>query len=220
MPDIVLHHLNKSRSHRVLWLLEELGLPYTLTQHTRDPRTMRAPKAMRDLHPLGKAPILVVDGVVLAETGAILEYVLDTLADGALRPAPGTPAHQAFRYWLHYAEGSLMPPLLVKLIASQVAKAPPKLVRPLLAPVIRGIDAAYADPEIALHTRFLESSLAGRDWFAGDAFSAADIQLSYPIEALLSRGGVDAPNLSAWVARIRGRAAYQRAVEVGGEPGF
>lgn len=212
------HHLDNSRSHRILWLLEELGAPYEIREHRRDPKTMRAPRALRDIHPLGKAPIVVTpDGVVLAESGAIVDELVDR-HDGQLRPEPGTDAHRRYRYFLHYAEGSLMPPLLVKLVTGQIRDAPvPFFLKPVTGGIAGEVDKAFTDPEIALQLDFMEQELTGREWFAGDEFTAADVQMSFPVEAAESRGGFDAhPRLADFVARLRARPAYRRAVERGG----
>jgi glutathione S-transferase len=219
MPDIVLHHLEASRSHRVLWLLEELELPYRLERHARHPKTMRAPKALRDVHPLGKSPVLTVDGVVYAESGAILEEVVETWGGGRLRPDPGTAEHRRYRYWLHYAEGSLMPPLLVKLVLSRLRDAPaPFFVRPILRMAVRKVNEVFTDPELQAHGDWIERALTEQPWFAGEEITAADVQMSYPVEALLARSRAPGPQTVAWMEKIRARPAYQRALAKGGEP--
>lgn len=218
MSTIVVHHLEHSRSQRVLWLLEELGLAYEIKHYARD-RRFRAPPELRDVHPLGKAPMVSIDGVVTAESALVLEAILDHAAGGGLRPEPGTDAFRWYQYWLHYAEGSLMPPLLVKLIAGRVKMAPvPFFLRWLVRRIGGQIDSSYADPELALHGRYLEAHLGEHAWFTGDAFTAADILLSYPIEAGSGRGpfGEGHPRLAAWLERIHARPAYQRALERGG----
>jgi glutathione S-transferase len=216
MPEIVAHHLEDSRSLRVLWLLEELELPYEIRRYARNAKTMRAPDALRAVHPLGKAPVVVVDGVVLAETGAIVETLVDEHGRH-LKPEPGTDAARRYRYFLHYAEGSLAPPLLVRLIMAQVARAP-LLVRPVAAAIARSVNGAYTHGELERHFAFLEAELADREHFAGDAFTAADIMLSFPIEAAACRGAIpiEAPRLHAWLDRIHARPAWQRALERGG----
>lgn len=215
---ITVHHLNDSRSQRVLWLLEELGLSYEVKRYQRDPRTLWAPPELRAVHPLGKSPVLEDGAVKVAETGAIVEYLLETHGGSALRPARGTEEARRFTYWLHYAEGSAMTPLLLKLIFSQIPKRTPWLIRPAARAISRTMDARMIDPQIAAHTAFWEAELARSEWFAGDAFSAADIMMSFPVEAAGSRIGYgpDKPRLKAFLERIHARPAWQRALERGG----
>ncbi len=219
VPGVVVHHLEKSRSHRVLWLLEELEVDYTLKIHKRHPKTIRAPEALRDVHPLGKAPIVVIDGEVFAESGAIIEHCIESLGDGALRPEPGSRQARVQRYWMHYAEGSLMPPLLVRLIFDRVKAAPlPFFIKPIAKGIVAKVEGSYTGPELALHMRYLDEHLTARSFFAGDAFSAADIQMSYPVLSALARSRVESPtpHITAWAERIRARPAYVRATERGG----
>ena len=171
---IVVHHLERSRSHRVLWMLEELGLPYELVTYQRDPQTILAPPALRAIHPLGKSPVITDDGIAIAESGAILEYLVERHGGGRLAPAVGTPAHLRYRYFLHYAEGSLMPPLLVKLIASKIATAKmPFFARPIARKIAGSIESSFVDPNLTRHLAFLEAELTGRTWFAGDELTAS-----------------------------------------------
>ncbi|RYF79882.1 MAG: glutathione S-transferase [Comamonadaceae bacterium] len=216
---ITVHHLNNSRSQRVLWLLEELGLPYEIVHYQRDPKTMLAPKELRQVHPLGKSPVVTVDGLTLAESGAILETLTERYGNGRLAPAAGTDAAVRYRYWLHYAEGSAMPPLLLKLVFDQIEKAKmPFFAKPIARGIAAKAKAAFVQPQISQHLNFLEAELAQSEWFAGDEFTTADIQLSFPIEAAKARGGLNErrPRLMAWLARIHERPAYQRALERGG----
>ncbi|MFT4621428.1 MAG: glutathione S-transferase [Myxococcota bacterium] len=210
--SITVHHLANSRSFRILWMLEELGLPYTLTHHARDPKTMRAPRELRASHPLGRAPQVEVDGRVLAESGAVLEYFVER--EGALRPTD-PDALVEYRFFLHYAEGSVMAPLLLKLVMSKLREVP-FFLRPLTEAIASKVDASFTDPEIANHFRFIDQTLGGREFFAGSAFSAADIQMVYPVQAGLSRGSGSYPNAAAWLARMRARPAFIRALETGG----
>jgi glutathione S-transferase len=216
---IVVHHLNNSRSQRVLWLLEELGLPYEIKHYQRDKKTMLAPPELRAVHPLGKSPVITDGALTLAESGAIVEYLAETYGDGKLAPKPGTPEYRRYRYWMHYAEGSAMPPLLLKLVFDKVESAPvPFFVKPVVKGISAKVNAAFIGPQIKTHLDFMEGELGKRAWFAGKTFSAADIQMSFPLEAAASRGGLDAsrPKLMDFLARIHARPAYRRAVEKGG----
>ncbi|WP_341676737.1 glutathione S-transferase [Niveibacterium sp. SC-1] len=216
---ITVHHLNNSRSQRVLWLLEELGLEYALQFYQRDPRTLLAPPELKAIHPLGKSPVLTDDGITVAESGAIIEYLLDRHDAGQLRPPAGTPERLRFTYWLHFAEGSAMPQLLLKLVLDRIRNAPaPFFVRPIARAIADKVGKATVQPNLAAQLDFMEAELARDPWFAGTAFSAADIQMSFPIEAAAARAGLDAsrPRLMDWLARIRARPAYVRAVARGG----
>lgn len=215
---ITVHHLNDSRSQRVLWLLEELGAPYEVKRYQRDAKTMLAPPALKAIHPLGKSPVLDDGDARVAETGAIVEYLLETHPAAHLRPAPGTEAARRFTYWLHYAEGSAMTPLLLKLIFNAIPGRVPFLARGVAKGISKGMNAAMIDPQIAAHTAYWEAELGRSEWFAGDAFSAADIMMSFPVEAAGSRVGygADKPKLKAFLQKIHARPAYQRALERGG----
>ena len=216
---IVVHHLNNSRSQRVLWLLEELQLPYEIRRYERDPQTMLAPPELRAVHPLGKSPVISDGDLTLAESGAILEYLADRYGAGRLAPPPGTPERTRFSYWMHYAEGSLMPPLLLKLVFDRVESAPmPFFVKPVARGIADKVRKAFVLPNLRTHLDFLEQELKDRDWFAGPAFTAADVQMSFPLEAAQARGGLDArrPRLMDWLARVHARPAYQAALERGG----
>jgi glutathione S-transferase len=202
---LTLHHLNNSRSHRILWLLEELGLEYDLVFYQRDPKTMLAPPELKNVHPLGKAPVLTDGDLTVAESGAIIEYLLDKHDDGTLRPAAGAPERVPYLTFMHFAEGSAMPPLLLKLYFSRMGDA--------AAAVLPRIDG-----QITEILTFLDGELENRDFFAGDDFTAADIQMSFPLEAAVARGGLDHrfQNLTSFLQRIHERPAYQRAVKRGG----
>ena len=216
---ITVHHLNNSRSQRVLWLLEELGLPYTVNRYERNAKTMLAPPELKAVHPLGKSPVITEGAATVAESGAILEYLLDRAGDSPLRPAAGTPEFLRYRYWLHYAEGSAMTPLLLKLIFGRIPSQPmPFFVRPVARAIAGGALKNFVDPQVQLHLDYLEGELGRSTWFAGEAFSAADIQMSFPLEAAAARGGLDTryPKLGAFLTRIHARPAYQRALEAGG----
>src|SRR5687767_9319470 len=184
---IVVHHLNDSRSQRVLWLLEELGVDYEVRRYQRDPKTMLAPPELRAIHPLGKSPVLDDGDARIAETGAIIEYLLERHPEASLRPTAGTEAARRFTYWLHYAEGSAMTPLLLKLILSAIPKRAPLLARPVAQGISKAMNANMIDPQLAAHTAYWEAELGKSAWFAGDAFSAADVMMSFPVEAAGSR---------------------------------
>jgi glutathione S-transferase len=217
---LLVHHLNNSRSQRLLWLLEELGLEYEIKRYQRDPKTMLAPPELRKIHPLGKSPVLEDAGTKVAESGAITEYVLDRYdAKGLLRPAPGTPERLRFTYWLHYAEGSAMTPLLLALIFNRIPKQPmPFFVKPVAKGIADKVLGTLVNPQLKNHLEFMEGELGKSTWFAGEQFSAADIQMSFVAEAFAARGGLDAskPRMWDWLKRIHARPAYQRAVERGG----
>jgi glutathione S-transferase len=212
------HHLNNSRSQRVLWLLEELGCPYELIAYQRDPKTLLAPQALRRVHPLGKSPVITDGAHTIAESGAIIEYLLEAYGAGRLRPAAGTEARLRYTYWLHYAEGSAMPPLLLKLVFQYLPRGPvPALLRPLVRAIAAGAQKSYIDPQLALHMGFWEAELLRHEWFAGPDFSAADIQMSFPLEAAAARSGLPlGERVRGFLARIHARAAYQKALSAGG----
>ncbi|MGV8926707.1 MAG: glutathione S-transferase family protein [Ewingella sp.] len=215
---ITVHHLNNSRSQRILWMLEELEIPYQIQRYQRDEKTMLAPDSLKKVHPLGKSPILVDNDLTLAESGAIIEYLQEAYdAQGNLKPTDHF-ARQAYRYWLHYAEGSLMPILVMKLIFGRLGKPPmPWLIRPIAGAIGKGVQQNYLDKQLVTHGAYLEKHLADSTWFAGSDFSAADIQMSFPIEAMVSRGGLDKyPHVSRWLSTIQARPAYQKALEQGG----
>jgi glutathione S-transferase len=216
---IIVHHLNNSRSQRVLWVLEELGIPYEIKRYQRDAKTMLAPPELRAVHPLGKSPVIQDGEVTLAESGAILEYLVERHGGGRLAPARGTPERLRYTYWMHFAEGSAMPPLLLLLIFNRIEKAPmPFFVKPVARAIARRAKESFVLPNNERNLDFMEGELRDRDWFAGDEFSAADIQMSFPAEAARARGGLDErrPRLMDFLARIHARPAYRRAVERGG----
>lgn len=220
---IVVHHLNNSRSQRVLWLLEELSLPYEIQRYQRDARTMLAPPELKKVHALGKAPVIVDGERTIAESGLIVEYIVDVHGGGKLAPSPGSDERLRYKYWLHYAEGSAMPPLLLKLVFDRIESGPlPFFIKPVAKAIARQVKQSFISPQIELHLDYLEAQLAQRDWFVGNEFSAADIQLSFPLEAAALRGGLDAsrPRLHGFLQRIHARPAYRRALERGGKYDF
>jgi glutathione S-transferase len=215
---IVVHHLNNSRSQRVLWLLEELGVAYEVKRYERDTKTMLAPPELLAVHPLGKSPVIVDGSVTVAESGAVVEYLIDRYGAGRLIPAAGTPQRLRYTYWLHYAEGSAMPPLLLKLVFDRVAKAPVPWPISAIARRIAGtVQSTFIGPQLKRHLDYMEAELAAHAWFAGEAFTAADVQMSFPVEAAASRAGLNSsrPHLMAYLERIHARDAYQRALQRG-----
>jgi len=218
---ITLHHLEHSRSQRVLWMLEELGLEYRIKRYKRDAKTNLAPPALMKVHPLGKSPVLVDGDRTLAESAVIIEYLARTWGEGSWAPATDDPDYWAFSYWMHYAEASLMPPLLIKLVFSKLRQPPvPFFIRPITSRVADQVDQAFTDRQIETHFRHVNQYLEGREWFVGDAISAVDVQMSFPLQAALSRGTVaraDYPNVAMFVVRCQSRPAWQRALERGGD---
>ncbi len=217
---ITVHHLNNSRSQRVLWLLEELELPYEITRYERDPETMLAPASLRAVHPLGKSPVITDGDLTLAESGAIIDYLIDRYGAGRLAPQAGTPARLRYNYWLHYAEGSAMSPLLLKLVFDKIERSPmPFLIKPIAKGISSKVKSSFINPQIQQHLDYLEGELGKSRWFAGEEFTGADIQLSFVVEAAQARGGLDAsrPKLMDYLKRIHARPAYKRALKRGGE---
>ena len=214
---ITVHHLENSRSQRILWMLEELGLDYELQRYAREP-SMQAPASLRAVHPLGKSPVITDGDTTLAESGAILEYLSAVYGGGRFTPAAGTPEWLHYTYFMHYAEGSLMPLLFMKLVFGKLPARVPFLMRPVARAISGGADKTLLAPQISNHFAFLEGELHKREWFAGASFSAADIQMSFPLEAAAARSPLFArlPKLKAFVDRIQARPAYKRAVEKGG----
>ncbi|WP_148863630.1 glutathione S-transferase family protein [Marinobacter fonticola] len=220
---ITVHHLNNSRSQRVLWMLEELGVPYDITRYQRDPKTMQAPESLKQVHPLGKAPVITDGELTIAESGAILDYLAHTYGRKTMLPEPGTQQWIDYTYWLHYAEGSLMPPLLLRLVFEKLKTNPmPFFVRPVAKGIANKTNEAFISPRIKSHMDFVEAHLAKNEWFLGDKFSAADIQMSFPLESSLARGivGRNRPKIRNYVRRFQALPAYQRALEKGGEYAF
>jgi len=217
---LTVHHLNNSRSQRVLWLLEELELPYEVVHYQRDPQTSLAPASLRAIHPLGKSPVVTTqDGLTLAESGAIIETLIERHGNGRLAPAAGSPEAMRYRYWLHFAEGTAMSPLLLKLVFDRIETSKmPFFAKPIAKAIAAKAKSAFINPNIANHLNYMEAELGKSEWFAGDAFTGADIQMSFVVEASQARGGLDAkrPKLMAYLERIHARPAYKRALERGG----
>jgi glutathione S-transferase len=216
---IIVHHLNNSRSQRVLWLLEELGVPYEIKYYQRDKKTMLAPPELRAVHPLGKSPVITDNGKTIAESGAIVEYLVDTHGQGRLKPPPGTDEARAYTYWLHFAEGSAMPPFLIKLIFDTMeSRKMPFFIKPVVKGIAARVRKGFLDRQIGSILDFMESELGKHEWFAGNEFTAADIQMSFPCEiaAMRAGSGQARPKLAGFVERIHARPAYKRALEKGG----
>lgn len=217
---LTVHHLNNSRSQRVLWLLEELELPYEIVHYQRDPQTSLAPASLRAIHPLGKSPVVTTDdGLTLAESGAIIETLIERYGHGRLAPAAGSPQALRYRYWLHFAEGTAMSPLLLKLVFDRIETSKmPFFAKPIAKAISAKAKSAFINPNIASHLNYMEAELGKSEWFAGDEFTGADIQMSFVAEAAQARGGLDAkrPKLMAYLERIHARPAYKRALERGG----
>ena len=217
---IIVHHLNNSRSQRVLWLLEELGLEYQIKPYKRDAKTMLAPPELRKVHPLGKSPVVSYGAEVLAESGAILEYFADKYGAGRLAPAPGSPERVRYSYWMHFAEGTAQPALLLKLLFDRIKSAPmPFFARPIARKIADQALATYVLPNVERHLDYMEAELGRFEWFGGPQFTAADVQMSFPVEVSRMRGGLDErrPKLMAFLEKIHARPAYQRALERGGK---
>ena len=222
---LTLHHLETSRSQRILWLLEELGVPYDMRRYQRDPRTKLAPATLKAVHPLGKSPVITEGEDVIAESGAIIEYLAERFASSApadlahLVPKPGTPEHRQCRFWMHYAEGSLMNWLVMKLVFRTIPTQPmPFFVRPIARTLCDQVQKKLIDPNLTTALAFMEAHLAQHRWFAGEHLSMADFQMSFAVEAALSRSdeGTRHPHLLAYLERMHQRPAYQRALAKGG----
>lgn len=214
---LTVHHLNNSRSQRVLWLLEELGAEYEIVRHERDKQTMLAPPSLKAVHPLGKSPVIVDGELTLAETGPIMEYILDKYGEGRLTPAKGDADYWPYRYWMHYAEGSAMPPLVMKLVMTQIPKRAPFFMKPFANAILGKAQKAFVDPQLVRHADYWEAAVQDTGWFAGEAMTAADIMMSFPVEAGAQRAGYDSrPALKDFLKRIHARPAYKAALEKGG----
>lgn len=213
---LTVHHLNNSRSQRVLWLLEELEAPYAIEHYERNPKTKLAPDALKRVHPLGKSPVITEDGVTVAESGAIIEYILARYGNGRFSAAPGTPEAARDRYFMHYAEGSLMPLMVMHLVFHEMRRQAPALVRPLVGAIAGQLHKVYLDPTVATHVEMLELELSDRPFLTGESLTAADFQMCIPMIALQSRSKLPHPKVDAYVARITARPAFRRALDKGG----
>jgi len=221
---VIVHHLENSRSQRVLWALEELGVPYEVKKYERDPVTNLAPESLKKVHPLGKSPVITdqnAEGgpVTIAESGAIIEYLAQVYGKESFTPEAGTEASRQYNYWMHFSEGSLMPQLLLKIVFDKVTTSPmPFFVKPIAKGIAKKVMTAYVSPNIRTMLDFIESHLGQHDWFTGEVLTGADIQMSFPLEACVMNGvaGAKHPNIQTYVKRIHARAGYQKGLEVGG----
>jgi glutathione S-transferase len=214
---ITVHHLNNSRSQRVLWLLEELGVLYEVKRYERDKTTMLAPKELKAVHPLGKSPVITDNGKTIAETGAIIDYIIGTYGQGRLIPPAGSDDRLRYTYWMHYAEGSAMTPLLLKLVFTRLPMNAPGLLRGLVKSISDKANARLVDPQVATHLDYWDSELSRSEWFAGNQFTAADIMMSFPLEAAAARANAKSkPMVKAFLDRIHERPAYLAALKKGG----
>lgn len=215
---ITVHHLENSRSQRILWLLEELKLDYEVVEYKRDPETASAPESLKKIHPLGKSPVITDEGLTVAESGAIIEYLIDRYdSESRLKPTEGQSLLD-YRYWLHFAEGSLMPLLVMKLVMMKIPKSPmPFFVKPIAKGISNKVQESFISPRLTGQLEFIEQSLADRAWFTGDSLSGADIQMSFPLMAASTRTDLSAyPNIAAFVKRVEAQAGYQKAIKKGG----
>jgi glutathione S-transferase len=222
---LTLHHLDTSRSQRILWLLEELGVPYEIKRYQRNKKTKLAPPELKAIHPMGKSPVITDGEVTVAESGAIVEYLVETYGDkgtgdvAALQPRQGTPEHRECRFWMHFAEGSLMNWLVMKLVFTSIPTQPmPFFVRPIARKLCEQVQIKLIDPNLATAMAYMEQHLAKQAWFAGEQLTMADFQMSFAVEAALSRAtaGKQFPALTAYKKKMNARPAYQRAIGKGG----
>jgi glutathione S-transferase len=220
---LTVHHLENSRSQRILWLLEEMGVDYDIKSYARDKKTSLAPPELVAIHPLGKSPVITDDDISVAESGAIMEYLLGKYDDESLWPAESTAERRACTYWLHYAEGTFAPLMIIALLMGKIETAPmPFFAKPIARGLAGKVRESYLDANVKRNLDFMESTLGETTWFCGDLFSAADIQMSFAIEAAEVRTNLheDYPNLAEYLDRIRARPAYKAAIEKGGPYGL
>ncbi len=218
---VIVHHLNNSRSQRILWMLEEIGVPYEIKLYQRDQKSNLAPAALKEIHPLGKSPLVSDSGLTVAESGNIIDYLSRQYAT-ELIPAVDSPEYRDYSYWLHYAEGTLMPNLVMKLIFDKVKTSPmPFFAKPIAKAIAGNVMSSYVQPNISANLQFVESRLQDRSWFCGEQLTGADFQMSFPLEAVVARGGAEEfPNIKAYVEKFQARPAYQAALAKGGAYDF
>lgn len=215
---IIVHHLENSRSQRILWMLEELGADYEVKRYARDSETQLAPPELLKIHPLGKSPVITDGEQTIAETGAIIEYLLETHGGEAFVPTKGSPDYWTYKYWLHYGEGSLMPLMVMSLLFSWIENAKmPFFAKPIAKKIVGTVRSSYLGPSVEKNVAMVESHLAKNDWFAGENMSGADFIMCFPLEAVAARKGVPVPpHIKAYLAKIQSRAAWQKALASGG----
>jgi glutathione S-transferase len=215
---ITVHHLENSRSQRVLWLLEELGLEYEVKRYERDKTTNLAPPELKTVHPLGKSPVISDDGLVIAETGAIIEYLIDKHGGARLIPPAASPERLRYTYWLHAAEGTVMPLMVMTLIFNRIETGAPWIIRPIAKAISSQVRSAYIGPNLKANVDYMEAELGRSTWFAGEELTAADVMMSFPAEAAAVRTdlGSEYPKLSSFLDRVHARPAYKKALERGG----
>ena len=219
---IILHHLNNSRSQRILWMLEELGLNYDIKFYQRNKQTMLAPEELKKVHPLGKSPVITDGDISIAESGAIIEYLGRVHGNETIRPRESSPRHLQYQYWLHFSEGSMMPPLLLKLVMTKIQEnSPPLFVKPIAKAIVDKVNKSFIMPNITSQLATVDTHLKINEWFAGENLTGADVQMSFPLEAAVHRGLCESfPAIKAWVEKIHQREAYQAALAKGGEYEF
>lgn len=216
---LTVHHLENSRSHRIVWLLEELGIDYQIKRYGRDKETGLAPPELLEVHALGKAPVITDGGKTIAESGAIIEYLIYEYDDGRLKPTDGTPEQLDYTYWLHYSEGTFAPLMLLSLVMGRIEEAPlPFFLKPVAKGIAGKVRESYLERNVTRNLGFMESTLAESRWFCGDRFTAADVQMSFALEAAEVRTDLSGtyPNLAEFLRRIRERPAYRAALDKGG----
>ena len=216
---LTVHHLENSRSHRIVWLLEELGIDYEIKRYGRDKESGLAPSELLEVHPLGKAPVIVDGDKTIAESGAIIEYLIYEYDDGHLKPADGTPEQLAYTYWLHYAEGTFASFMMLSLVMGRIVDAPlPFFLKPVVKGIAAKVREGYLDPNVRRNLEFMEATLDESKWFSGDRFTAADVQMSFALEAAEVRTDLSNayPNLADFLHAIRERPAYKAALDKGG----
>lgn len=216
---ITVHHLENSRSQRVLWLLEELGVEYVVKRYERDKKTMLAPAALKAVHPLGKSPVITDGDITVAESGAIVEYLIYQYGNEQMKFAPGSAQWRDCTYWTHYAEGSVMPVMVMKLIFSQIKKAPmPFFIKPIAKGISDKVMGSFVQPNIDNHLAFINDHLVGKNWFVNETLSAADFQMIFPLEAASARDNLKQkyPEIQRYLNQVQSRDGYKRALDTGG----
>jgi len=218
---VTVHHLNNSRSQRILWMLEEIGAPYDIKIYQRDADSNFAPPELKAVHPLGKSPVVTDKGVAVAESGNIIDYLSREYAP-ELIPAVDTPAYREYSYWMHFAEGTLMPNLVMKLVFNIVATGPmPFFARPIAKAIAGKVMSSYVQPNIDANLQLIEDHLNNKTWFCGKDLTGADFQMSFPLEATVARGGAESfPRIKDFVEQFQARPAYQAALKKGGPYDF